>query len=117
MTSDSRPTMATPTPVNAPADEATKTPGSDETTAPALSGASPVPHPHRTRQIVSVVLILAGFILLIVTLRAQNLGLAPTEGASWTQVTTGVLGTILLVGGLALIVQAFEVSDEPPGVE
>lgn len=89
-------------------------PGSAERTAPALNRAAPVSRLRRTRQIVSVALILAGFVLLIVTLRAQDLGLAPTDGASWTQVTTGVLGTILLVGGLALIVQAFEVSDEPP---
>ncbi len=89
-------------------------PGSAERTAPALNRVAPVSRLRRTRQIVSVALILAGFVLLIVTLRAQDLGLAPTEGASWTQVTTGVLGTILLVTGLALIVQAFEVSDEPP---
>ena len=76
--------------------------------------APPTPHSRRTRQIVSITLIIAGFILLIVTLRAQDLGLSPTEGASWVQVTTGVLGTILLVTGLALIVQAFEDSDEPP---
>lgn len=89
-------------------------PGSAERTAPALNRVAPVSRLRRTRQIVSVALILAGFVLLIVTLRAKDLGLAPTDGASWTQVTTGVLGTILLVGGLALIVQAFEVSDEPP---
>ncbi len=60
------------------------------------TGATRQPQPHRT---------------------PQDLGLAPTEGASWPQVTTGVVGTILLVTGLALIVQAFEDSDEPPAVE
>ena len=83
-----------------------------------MSSTVPPPRrPRRTRQIVSIVLILAGFVLLIVTLRAQDLGLSPPEGASWTQVTTGVVGTILLVTGLALIVQAFEDSAEPPTVE
>ncbi len=84
---------------------------------PAGAGTTRQPHPHQTRQIVSIAMILAGLVLLIITLRAQDLGLAPTEGASWTQVTTGVVGTILLVTGLALIVQAFENSDEPPAVE
>lgn len=78
------------------------------------SNLPPRRHPRRTRQVVSIVLIVAGFILLIITLRAQDLGLSPTNGASWTQVTTGVVGTILLVTGLALIVQAFEDSDDPP---
>lgn len=81
------------------------------------TGATRQPQPHRTRQIVSIALIVVGLVLLIITLRAQDLGLAPTEGASWPQVTTGVVGTILLVTGLALIVQAFEDSDEPPAVE
>ena len=81
------------------------------------SNVPPTRHPRRTRQIVSIVLIVAGFVLLIVTLRAQDLGFSPTDGASWTQVTAGVVGTILLVTGLALIAQAFEDSDEPPTVE
>lgn len=89
-------------------------PESSHLVSPPATGTTRQPHPHRTRQIVSIVLILAGLALLIITLRAQDLGLAPTEGASWTQVTTGVVGTILLVTGLALIVQAFEDSDEPP---
>ncbi len=106
MTSDSRPTPSAPTPATTSTDESIEQPDS--------ARAAALVRPRRTRQIVSILLILAGFVLLIITLRAQDLGLAPTEGASWTQITTGVLGTILLVTGLALIVQAFEVSDEPP---
>ncbi len=106
MTSDSRPTTSAPTPATTSTVESIEQPDS--------ARAAPLAHPGRTRKIVSITMILAGFVLLVVTLRAQDLGLAPTEGASWTQVTTGVAGTILLVTGLALIVQAFEVSDEPP---
>ena len=80
--------------------------------------ASPAAHGHdsrsrRTRQITAIVLIVIGLALLVVTLRAQSLGLAPTAGASWTQVTTGMIGTVLTVVGLAMIVQAFAPDDEP----
>ncbi len=108
-----------PEPAAESAPERLGEPIADPTTEPAMGhgvrprSSDPPRHPHRTRQIVSIALIVAGFALLIVTLRAQDLGLAPAEGASWTQVTTGVIGTILLVTGLALIVQAFEDSDEP----
>lgn len=116
MTSDKPPTTVP----NDPASEAIVEPDNQPSPGPVASPALDCPDAsrrRRTRQIISVALIVAGFALLIITLRAQNLGLAPTEGASRTQVTTGVLGTILLVTGLALIVQAFESSDEPPSVE
>ncbi len=82
--------------------------------SPPAPGAPTHPRSRRPRQVASIALIVAGFALLIVTLRAQNIGLASTAGASVTQVTTGVIGTVLLVTGLALIVQAFEDSEEPP---
>lgn len=100
--------------------------GPDPTTVPpasprmAPSPGEPLPAParqrHRLRRIAAAVLILAGLALLIVTLRAQDLGLASTAGPSWTQVTTGVVGTVLVACGLALIVQPFENSAEPPSV-
>lgn len=109
-----------PTPASSPVapDTGPVAPEVVEPSTPSMAGAGGVsdalPAARRVRQLVSVALIVAGAILLIITLRAQDLGLASTAGASRTQVTLGILGTVLLVTGLALIVQAFEDSSEPP---
>ena len=89
-------------------------PGSLDAGSPPVAVTPTSPRSRRLRQTVSIALILSGFAPLIVTLRAQNIGLASTAGASLTQLTTGIVGTVLLVTGLALIVQAFEDSEEPP---
>jgi hypothetical protein len=58
------------------------------------------------------VLLVTGLALLIVCLKATDLGLATNFGPSWTQVITGVLGTALTATGLAIVVQPFT---PPPG--
>ena len=111
MPTDPSPTQSTDTPA---ADS-----GLDGT--PSMAPAPVRPHlatavsrAHRSQRIVAVVLVLAGLALLFVTLRAQDLGLAPTAGPGRTQVVTGILGTLLVAVGLSLVVQPFVDWREPP---
>lgn len=61
------------------------------------------------------VAVIAGLVLIVVALRAPQLGLATPYGQSWTQVVTGTLGTVLIVAGLAGLARPFSAAATDAG--
>lgn len=82
-------------------------PGTGTVSGPPTAAGRPQRLPLRLTTLTAAIGLVIGVALIVVALRAHQLGLAPPDGQSWAQVVTGTLGTMLTIVGLAILTQPF----------